>query len=92
MLDLYSGGQTLEMCIRDSLSEYLRHVQNGDEITILDHKRPVAKVIPITPASEPYRLTSRAPLQKGFRDIRPNVKIDIDPADYVAQDREDRLS
>lgn len=37
------------------------------------------------------RLGSRAPLQKGFRDIRPDVKVDIDFSQYVIEDREDRL-
>jgi prevent-host-death family protein len=72
-------------------SEYLREVQNGHEIIILDHKRPVAKVVPIEKDSLTERLGSRAPLQKGFRDIRPDVKLDIDPAQYVIEDREDRL-
>ncbi|HNE20614.1 MAG TPA: type II toxin-antitoxin system prevent-host-death family antitoxin [Turneriella sp.] len=73
------------------LSEYLREVQNGHEITILDHKRPVAKVVPIANETMRDRLGSRPPLQKGFRDIRPHVELDIDPAQYIIEDREDRL-
>jgi prevent-host-death family protein len=73
------------------LSEYLREVQNGHEITVLDHKRPVARVVPIDHGKLKKRLSSRPPLQKGFRDIRPNVKLDIDPAQYIIEDREDCL-
>lgn len=74
------------------LSEYLRHVQNGDEITILDHKRPIAKVVPIETESLKDRLGIIPAKKKTFRDIRPKgLKLDIDPAQYVIEDREDRL-
>ena len=73
------------------LSEDLREVQNGHEIIILNHKRPVAKVVPIKKDSLTERLGSRPPLQQGFCDIRPDVKLDIDPAQYVIEDREDSL-
>ncbi|AFM13850.1 type II toxin-antitoxin system Phd/YefM family antitoxin [Turneriella parva] len=74
------------------LSEYLRHVQNGDEITILDHKRPIARVVPIEKESLRDRLGIIPAKKKKFRDIRPKgIKLDIDPAQYVIEDREDRL-
>lgn len=73
------------------LSEYLRHVQNGDEITILDHKRPIAKVVPIGTESLKDRLGIIPAKKKGFRDIRPKGTVDFDPAQYVIEDREDRL-
>ncbi len=74
------------------LSEYLRHVQNGDEITILDHKRPIARVVPIERESLRDRLGIIPAKKKKFRDIRPKgIKLDIDPAQYVIEDREDRL-
>jgi prevent-host-death family protein len=74
------------------LSEYLRHVQNGDEITILDHKRPIAKVVPITEKTSRPKLEVIPAQKKKFRDIRPKgVKLDFDPAQYVIEDREDRI-
>lgn len=77
---------------KSHLSKYLRDVQNGEEITILDHKRPVAKVVPIAPAKEKPKLVVIPAQQKGFRDIRPQgVKLTVDPAQYVIDDREDRF-
>ncbi|GAB4427484.1 MAG: hypothetical protein OHK0011_09390 [Turneriella sp.] len=74
------------------LSAYLRHVQNGNEITILDHKRPIAKVVPIERESLKDRLGIIPAKKKKFRDIRPKgIKLNIDPAQYVIEDREDRL-
>ena len=74
------------------LSEYLRHVQNGDEITILDHKRPIARVVPILDHATRPKLEVIPAKKKKFRDIRPKgVKLDFDPAQYVIEDREDRL-
>jgi len=77
---------------KSHLSKYLRDVQNGEEITILDHKRPIAKVVPIDLAKERPKLITIPAQQKGFRDIRPkDVKLDFDPAQYVFEDREDRV-
>lgn len=33
--------------LKNDLSKYLRLVKNGHEIVITDHKKPVAKVIPL---------------------------------------------
>jgi prevent-host-death family protein len=34
--------------LRDHLSDYLRHVKNGEEVIITSHMKPVAKIIPIS--------------------------------------------
>jgi len=34
--------------LRDHLSDYLRHVKDGEEIIITSHMKAVAKIIPIT--------------------------------------------
>jgi prevent-host-death family protein len=34
--------------LRDHLSDYLRHVKEGEEIVITSHAKAVAKLIPIT--------------------------------------------
>ncbi len=33
--------------LRDHLSDYLRHVRNGEEVIITSHMKPVAKITPI---------------------------------------------
>jgi len=77
---------------KSHLSEYLRRVQRGDEIIILDHKRPVAKVVPIEPIEKRPRFEVIPAKKKTFKDIRPKgVVLTVDPAQYVIEDREDRL-
>ena len=39
--------------LKANLSAYLRTVQNGQEITVLDRNVPVARIVPIDPAEEP---------------------------------------
>jgi prevent-host-death family protein len=39
--------------LKANLSAHLRTVQNGQEITVLDHKVPIAKIVPIDPIEEP---------------------------------------
>lgn len=34
--------------LRDHLSDYLRHVKNGEEVIITSHMKAVAKITPIT--------------------------------------------
>lgn len=37
--------------LKNSLSEYLRYVRQGQEVLVLDRQRPVAKIIPLSHAS-----------------------------------------
>lgn len=74
------------------LSYYLRQVERGEEIIILDHRRPIAKVVPLTSEILKSRLGIIPARRKKFRDLRPKgVKLLVDPAQYVIADREDRL-
>lgn len=34
--------------LKDHLSEYLRRVQQGEAVTVTDHGRPVASLVPLT--------------------------------------------
>lgn len=42
--------------LRDGLSRYLASVRDGEEITVTDHGRPVAKLVPINQESPLERL------------------------------------
>ncbi|MCE7480660.1 MULTISPECIES: type II toxin-antitoxin system Phd/YefM family antitoxin [Microbacterium] len=42
--------------LRDGLSRYLADVRGGDEITVTDHGRPVARLVPINQGSPLERL------------------------------------
>lgn len=46
--------------LRDHLSDYLRHVKNGEEVIITSHMKAVAKITPIT--DEVVGVHSRAEL------------------------------
>lgn len=58
--------------LKARFSEYLRVVKDGNEVTVLDHKLPVAKIIPFATESG---LKSILP-QKGFSEL---AKISINP-------------
>jgi prevent-host-death family protein len=38
--------------LKDHLSEYLRRVQNGEQVTVTDHGRPVAALIALARAED----------------------------------------
>lgn len=42
--------------LRDGLSRYLADVREGEEITVTDHGKPVAKLVPINQGSPLERL------------------------------------
>lgn len=73
---------------KSHLSKYLRDVQNGDEITILDHNRPVAKVIPIRPVKENQKLTIIPAKTKKLVDMKLDIKLKRDPAELIREDRD----
>jgi prevent-host-death family protein len=66
--------------MKSSLSQFLRIVKSGKEITVTDRDRPVARLVPYVeetvslqikpatrPASEMNKLLNRPPLKKGMK-------------------------
>lgn len=63
--------------LRGNLSKYLRDVQGGAELTVTDHGRPIARIVPtgertidrliregrVTPAVEPRRTRPSQPIR-----------------------------
>jgi len=43
--------------LKDHLSDYLRRVQQGEEIVVTSHSRPVAKLVPLSAAERETGLT-----------------------------------
>jgi len=39
--------------LKNSLSRYLKSVQAGDEVVVLDRDRPIARIVPFRQAQEP---------------------------------------
>ncbi|MEJ7757971.1 MAG: type II toxin-antitoxin system prevent-host-death family antitoxin [Gemmatimonadaceae bacterium] len=74
--------------LKAKLSEYLRTVKRGEEITVSDRNEPIARIVPFTSRGA---LIVREPTReyKSFRDIKlpPPVKLDVDPVELLLQDR-----
>ena len=74
--------------LKAKLSEHLRTVKRGEEVTVYDRNEPIARIVPFTSRGA---LIVREPVRvyKTFRDIKlpAAVKLDVDPVDLLLQDR-----
>jgi prevent-host-death family protein len=74
--------------LKARLSEYLRFVRKGNEITVYDRNVPIARVVPYTTAGP---LVVRESVRKytTLREIRlPHpLKLDVDPVSLLIEDR-----
>ena len=66
--------------LRDGLSRYLASVRDGEEITVTDHGKPVAKLVPINQQSPLERLIAEgvvtpAPDRTGRAELPPAIKL-----------------
>jgi prevent-host-death family protein len=73
------------------LSEYLRSVRKGHELTILDREQPVAYVTPIGPGGS-RALVVREPIGTYLKPsdvpLPPPLKLDVDPVALLLEDRD----
>jgi prevent-host-death family protein len=71
------------------LSEYLRVVRKGRELTIYDRDQPIARVVPYAAADN--RLTVREPVSSygtlGDIPMPPPATLDVDAVDLLLEDR-----
>ncbi len=72
------------------LSEYLRAVKKGHTLTISDHDRPVARVVPYASASGQLVVRERVQQYRTLGDIPlpPPANLDLDVVDLLMEDRE----
>jgi len=74
--------------LKARLSEYLRSVRGGHEITVYDRDQPIARIIPYTPSGA---LSVREPTHtyRTLGDIRLplRAKIDVDAVELLLEDR-----
>ncbi|WP_404439289.1 type II toxin-antitoxin system prevent-host-death family antitoxin [Microbacterium aerolatum] len=66
--------------LRDGLSRYLTAVRDGEEITVTDHGKPVAKLVPINQDSPLERLIAEgvvtpAANRGGSSELDPRIKL-----------------
>ncbi len=75
--------------LKAHLSAELKKVQNGDPVTVLDHKRPVAVLGPLVKPE--YKLTIVRPRTNFSREpLGWQALVDYDPLPGLLEDREDR--
>ena len=71
------------------LSEYLRAVRKGHELTILDRDQPVARVTAVRSGGG---LIVREPVGRYLKPsdvpMPPPLKLDIDPVELLLEDRQ----
>jgi prevent-host-death family protein len=71
------------------LSEYLRAVRGGQEVTIVDRNQPVARVLPYRASGV---LTVREPTgtyrKLGAVPLPPPVRLKVDPVALLLEDRQ----
>lgn len=74
--------------LKAKLSEHLRTVRRGGEVTVYDRNEPIARMIPYAPTGA---LVVREPVQayRTLNDIKlpPPVRLDIDPVELLLEDR-----
>lgn len=74
--------------LKARLSEYLRFVRKGNEVTVYDRNDPIARVVPYT-ASGPLVVRESVQKYASLRDIPlpHSIKLDADPVDVLLADR-----
>lgn len=77
--------------LKDHLSEYLRHIEAGAEILIVDRRRPVARLIRVSP-DEPLAQIVPAQRKLGARDRKPSPPANwpVSSLDLLREEREER--
>lgn len=71
------------------ISEQLRKVRKGARIVISDRDTPIAEVVPYKGERGPV-LSIRSPRSAPFQVPRSTVRIDHDPLEFLAEDRNSR--
>ncbi len=75
--------------LKARLSEHLRAVRKGHELTVYDRNEPIARILPY---SQRGALVVREPVRtyKSLREVPlpPPVSLDIDPVELLLEDRQ----
>lgn len=76
--------------LRDGLSRHLRMVENGGTVTVTDHGRPVARIVPIDRSSKLDDLiaSGRATAARVPKSpARAPIQVDGTVSDLIAEQR-----
>jgi prevent-host-death family protein len=73
--------------LKDHLSEHLRAVERGLEMEVTDRKRPIVRLVPVSPAAA----TRIVPAARPFRDVRDKryrpARWGISSSDLLREER-----
>lgn len=74
--------------LKARLSEYLRAVRRGHDVTVYDRNEPIARLVPFTRTGV---LVVREPVKRyatlGEIPLPPPVRLDTDPVELLLEDR-----
>jgi prevent-host-death family protein len=74
--------------LKAKLSEYLRAVRKGHDVTVYDRNEPIARLVPYSRTS-PLRV--REPVRRYATlaeiPLPPPIKLDTDPVELLLEDR-----
>jgi prevent-host-death family protein len=76
--------------LRDGLSRHLAEVRAGRTVTVTDHGRPVARIVPVGEPTALERLIAEGvvqPARSPKRPAREPLQIDSTVSDLVADER-----
>ena len=77
--------------LKARLSEYLRIVRRGHEVTVYDRNEPIARVVPYTRSSPlMVREATRKYATFGEIPLPPPLKLGVDPVALLLEDRKRR--
>jgi prevent-host-death family protein len=77
--------------LKARLSHYLRAVQQGRQLTVLDRDRPIARIVPHS--GNPVQLSVREPVgaaRPSDVELPPPIEIDVDVVDVLLEERGER--
>jgi len=74
--------------LKARLSEHLRIVKRGGEVTVYDRNEPIARMIPYA-TTGPLVVREPAQVYRTLGEIKlpPPVKLDVDPVELLLEDR-----
>jgi prevent-host-death family protein len=85
------GGKTVKIAeLRARFSAYLKLVRGGRSLVVVDRETPIARLVPIGPASE--SLASRRPLRRYASlqrvPLPPCLDLEVDVVDLLLEERQ----
>jgi prevent-host-death family protein len=75
--------------LKARLSEHLRWVRRGHEVTVLDRDTPVARLVPVDPATGALSVRSPAASSPapGALSLPPPLRLPVDAVGLLLEDR-----